>query len=108
MAIENAPLYAAAYYYRGYAAELMENNTQAICGHWSRPHPMPFDFRLPEPRGVHSTPTPPTNPPELVSPPENATESGWLRNIAPERDGATPVPCSADGVTPGNRVSNTR
>ena len=30
MAIENAPLYAAAYYYRGYAAELMENNTQAI------------------------------------------------------------------------------
>ena len=58
---------------------------------------MPFDFRLPEPHGAHSTPTPPTNPPELVHPPENATESGWLRNIDLERDGATLMPHYSGG-----------
>ena len=33
----------------------------------------------------------------MVNPPENATESGWLRNIDLERDGATLMPHYSGG-----------
>jgi len=66
-------------WYRGVpGCELAENvTTHAVCGLWKQPHPLPPDFRVPLPLGMHPTP------PESTAPARDEIGGAlrWLRDL---------------------------